>query len=730
MKPRRSIKASVHPLSVSLGLVALSRAFCQTQPDTQVEQTTYNPDPGATLRSAPQPAFYQPPPGTPPDYQEARDPLLTTPHAPLIDMNPVPPIFQNEEERYKGDKLPPFTAAVPNRWDLHVYAGNPPSEGILNIPIWRRYNATEPETPYGYETYQTLDPYKQSLLKGDLPILGQDIFLSITGNSFTSYEARDIPTPSGVSTYNSQSSQFYGGGHQQEVDQFLSMDIDLFKGEAGFQPIAWMIHLEPVYNINYSDVEEAGVLSADPRGPGYQSDNNGVFTNTVGVSNNPLVAGLTASQIAGLKPGNPTLATSKGGFVPGGINLGSTNGNSEPSSYVTRTKDFVALQEGFAEFKLADLTPNYDFVSIRFGNQPFISDFRGFIFDDTDLGVRVFGNYDSNRYQYNLAVFDMREKDTYSGLNTFDSRHQWVFAANLYRQDFFAKGYTAQVSFLTNFDNQTTHYDRNGELVDPAPIGGPIEPHDERVYYIGLNGDGHIGRFNITHSFYEAIGHDDMNGIAGHPVNINGQMAALQLSYDESWIRFNANFFYASGDDNPEGSEATGFDTIMDNPNLIGPFSYYNKQGFIFGDTSVAFKQSDSLVPDLRTSKTEGQSNFVNPGVFIYGVGTDIDVLPTMKLFMNANYITMANTASVNYALHTSNIHNEIGWDLSGGIRYRPLLTNNIILSAGVGALLPGQGYRQMYATNTATLPGYDSTPGGHVDSFLYSAFAALTLTY
>src|SRR5207247_213487 len=73
-----------------------------------------------------------------------------------------------------------------------------------------------------------------------------------------------------------------------------------------------------------------------------------------------------------------------------------------------RTNGFLSLQEFFYERKIRDLSPNYDFVSFRVGSQPFTSDFRGFIFSDTNLGARVFGNYASNRFQYNLAVFDRR----------------------------------------------------------------------------------------------------------------------------------------------------------------------------------------------------------------------------------------------------------------------------------------------------------------------------------
>jgi hypothetical protein len=685
---------------LGLGLGAFWPAFAQ--------DAAYNPDPGASKKPIQAP-FYQVPPGTPPDYGLERDPLLDTPHAPLLDIHPIRKTWENRD--YPEEQLPPDTLGVPDRWDL-------------DIPVWMRYNAPERETPYMYNTPRLWDPYKQSVLKGDVPIAGQDIFLSLAATSFTSYEARDIPTPAGVSTASANSTEFYGQGNQQEVDQFLSFKLDLFQGETVFQPVTWDLHLEPVYNINYIRVKENGILSVDPRGTSSQSDNNGVLTNNSGNGNNSGGTDPGLTNPGGLTPGNPTAPLGGGGFdFVGPQEFG--------SKYTTRTKDFATLQEAFLEFHLADFSDNYDFISMRVGNQPFNSDFRGFVFNDTNLGIRIFGNADSNRWQYNLAAFDMREKDTYSDLNTFDSRHQYVFIANVYRQDFLFKGYTAQLSFLANLDDADTHYDRTGNLVDPEPLGGPIEPHDVRAYYIGWNGDGHIGRFNITHSFYQVYGKDTLNGLAGQAVDINARMAAVELSYDQDWIRFKGSFFYASGDSNPSDSHATGFDSIMDNPNFAGgPFSYYSRQGFVFGDTDVLFKQRDSLLVDLRSSKTEGQANFVNPGVFLYGVGTDMDLLPTLKLFLNANYIRMAEVAPVNLALHTSNQTPVIGWDLSGGVQYRPLLTDNIIVSAGLGALIPGNGYKEIYQSNTNPVPGYQNGPSGHLDSFLYSAFAAVTLTY
>ncbi len=90
----------------------------------------------------------------------------------------------------------------------------------------------------------------------------------------------------------------------------------------------------------------------------------------------------------------------------------------------------------------------------------------------------------------------------------------------------------------------------------------------------------------------------------------------------------------------------------------------------------------------------------------------------------------MATVEPVNLALHTANTTPVIGWDLSAGVQYRPLLTDNIIVSAGLGALISGDGYKAIYQSNTIPVPGYASPSPGHVDSFLYSAFASVTFTY
>jgi len=367
----------------------------------------------------------------------------------------------------------------------------------------------------------------------------------------------------------------------------------------------------------------------------------------------------------------------------------------------TRLDSHLGLQEGFAEVKLKDLSNQFDFVSLRVGVQSFTSDFRGFIFSDQEPGVRLFGNFDSNRYQFNLAYFAMLEKDSNSGLNSMAYRHQQVMIANIYRQDFIKPGYTIQASFHYDKDDPSFQYDTNNFLVRPAPIGQVI-PHSIRSYYYGLTGDGHFGKFNLTHAFYQVLGHDNFNELAGRRVDINAQMAAVELSLDKDWLRYRLSFFYASGDKNPRDGSARGFDTIFDNPNFAGGFfSLFDREGIRLTGTGVALVNGGSLVPDLRTSKTEGQANYVNPGLFLYNAGVDIDVTPKLRLFLNENLLFFARTDPLELLLFQSNIHTGIGADSGIGASYRPPLSENIVITGGVDALQPFQGLRDISTNRT-----------------------------
>jgi hypothetical protein len=366
-----------------------------------------------------------------------------------------------------------------------------------------------------------------------------------------------------------------------------------------------------------------------------------------------------------------------------------------------RVDGHVGLQEAFVEYKIRDLSPNYDFVSVRAGIQSFSSDFRGFIFVDEQPGLRFFGNLHSDRWEYNAAYFNFLEKNTNSGLNTFELRHQQVIIANLYLQDFGKPGYTTEFSIHYNKDEPSVHYDDNGFLARPAPIG-VFQPHEIRAAYLGWAGNGHFGRINLNHAFYEALGTDSLNPIAGRPVTINAQMAAAEVSIDRDWARYKVSALFASGDGNPRDGRATGFDSIVDDPAFVGGmFSFWNREEIRLPGAGVALTSPNSLLPSLRTNKEEGQANFVNPGIFILNAGADFDLTPKLKSFLNVNYLRFESTAPIALLLFESPIHNTIGLDYSLGFQYRPPLSENISITRGAAALSPGQGFRDLYTGKT-----------------------------
>lgn len=378
-----------------------------------------------------------------------------------------------------------------------------------------------------------------------------------------------------------------------------------------------------------------------------------------------------------------------------------------------RTDRQFAFQELSIEKHLGNVSDHYDFVSLKTGIQRFGSDFRGFIFNDLNLGARLFGNFHSNRYQYNFAYFYMLEKDTNSELNTiFLDRNQRVYIANLYRQDLFTLGYTGQLSFHYNNDRAGFYVDNNGFPVRPALIG-TVRPHTINAYYLGWTGDGHFGGLNINHAFYQVIGNDSFNQLANRRIRLNAQMAALELSVDKDWKRYRLSAFYASGDANPMDNAGRGFDTIIDQTAFAGgPFSFWNLQGIRLMGVNLVNKTS--LLPSLRSSKAEGQPNFVNPGLLLFNLAFDAELTPKLKAVLNGNYLRFANTVTLQQFLNQPAISNHLGIDYGLGLIYRPFLNNNAIFTLSATALTPLAGFSSIYQSQQT----------------LFSVFTSFVFTY
>ena len=491
------------------------------------------------------------------------------------------------------------------------------------------------------------DPYNgNNVLKGDRPAFGDDWFVAFNLISDSTYEGRSIPTPIAIAgSPNPGSLDVLGDPEQTAFTQNLITEFVLYKGETVFKPPDYEFRFLPVFNFTSVDVEQSGFLKVDP---------------TAGTS---------------------------------------------------RREGFVGIQGLFIDKHLRNVSERFDFDSIRIGIQPITADFRGFLFQDSPIGIRLFGTRDNNRWQYNLGWFRRIEKDTNSGLNDI-TENSWdeairddeVFLFNIYRQDFPVLGFTSQIVLAHNRNTESSERftDDNGFLVRPAALG--IQKlRDYDVTYVGYNGDGHIGPWNLTASAYYAFGKEEPSTFSDLSSDISAAFAALEVSRDFDWIRVRGTLVYGSGDDDPYDDKSTGYDAIFENPLIAGAdTSFWIRQAVpLIGGGRVALSQPNGVLNSLRSSKFQGQSNFTNPGIMLVGVGADFDVTAKLRASINVNQLWFDDTAVLEAARNQGDIDKSIGQDLSLSLIYRPFTSQNVIIRVAASALLPGDGYKDLYGSDT-----------------------------
>ena len=502
------------------------------------------------------------------------------------------------------------------------------------------------------------DPYNRNPLKGDRPIFGNDWFINLSVISDTVYEPRSVPTPVGVqSTNRANSVDLFGEINQWVFNQNLIISASLIKGDTAFKPPDYEIRVVPVINYNRVVVEEERVLRADPR------------------------------------------------------------------QGTTRNDRHISLQEAFLDVHLRNVSDRYDFDSIRVGIQPFNSDFRGFLFQDAQLGIRLFGDRSNNIFQYNLAWFRRLEKDSNSGLNHIERklREDDIFIANLYWQDFPVLGYQSQVSAIYNRNREGNDFFFNDNTFIERPASfGSERGRNYDIGYLGLSGDGHFGRINLTHSFYYAFGSDRDSTFTDRQADVSAFFFAAEPSIDFDWVRLRGSLVYASGDSDPFDDTEGGFDAIFENPQIAGSdTNYWTRQAVpLIGGGGVVLSSRNALLPSLRTSKEHGQSNFNNPGFRLIGAGADFDILPELRLSTNLNYMEFDDTSVLEVARNQPDIDREIGWDLSAALIYRPFFSQNVVFRLSGAVLFAGEGFQDLYGADA-----------GKDDAF-YSVLANLILTY
>ncbi|HRQ66707.1 MAG TPA: hypothetical protein PKZ76_17885 [Xanthomonadaceae bacterium] len=479
------------------------------------------------------------------------------------------------------------------------------------------------------------DPYNQNIYKGDKPLHG-DWFLSLLGISDTIIEPRSLPTPVGPqSGERPGSDDIFSRPEQVIFAQTLIAGLVYYKGNTTFKPPDWEYRLTLAAQYNHVRTKDVRTTLIDPR---------------------------------------------RG-----------TN----------RTDRHVGLQEAFVDKHLRDLTDRYDFDSIRVGIQPFSTDFRGFLFQDNQFGVRLFGNRDNNKWQYNLAWFRRVEKDINSGLNDIEEglRDDDVFIANVYRQDWPYLGFFSQATIVHNRNREDEFvFDPNGFLARPASLGGE-RARRYNVTYVGYNGDGHIGRLNLTVSGYYAHGTSTPGVFVPHKTRIRAGFLAAEASIDYSWIRPRLSVAWASGDKDPYDDKSTGFDAIFENPIFAGAdTSYWIRQNVpLVGGGGVTLAGRNSMLNSLRSSKELGQSNFDNPGLRLIGIGADFDLAAEHRVSLNLNQLWFDRTEVLEAARNQASIGKSIGTDASVAWIWRPFMSQNIVLRLSGAALFPGGGFKDLF---------------------------------
>ncbi len=549
----------------------------------------------------------------------------------------------------KPDDEPPAASRAPSEIRLPLKYPLPPIDPNRvepPSPIDTRQSVAVPDRwrimdSLGFK-FPWFDPYNHNVWKGDKPFepfakWGNDWFLALGAISDTLVETRRLPTPFGAqSSDRSGANNVFGRGQQSVFVETIILSAAVIKGNTTFRPPDYEFRFVPAVQINHARIQEVRGLRIDPR-----------------------------------------------------------EGKS-------RTDTHVGIQELFGDVHLRNVSEYYDFDSLRIGIQPFISDFRGFIFQDVPFGIRLFGNRNNNIWQYNLGYFRRLEKDTNSGLNDVGQkmRRDHLLVANVYRQDFPVLGHTTQATIIHNINRESgpDYYDRNGFLIRPAVIGD-VRPRNYNVTYVGVSGDGHFGRWNLTSSFYGAFGTDQRHPFAQRPQAIRAGFAAVELSRDFSWLRLRFSALAASGDKNPFDGRATGFDAIFENPQFAGAdTSFFIRQAVpLIGGGGVVLSQRNGLLVSLRSSKDQGQSNFVNPGLTLLGFGFDADLTPQIRLLGNVSKLDFVNTAPLSVLRNQNITSKHLGIDVSAGVQFRPFMSQNVVVNASMAALMPGKGLKQLY---------------------------------
>src|SRR5690606_565500 len=118
--------------------------------------------------------------------------------------------------------------------------------------------------------------------------------------------------------------------------------------------------------------------------------------------------------------------------------------------------------------------------------------------------------------------------------------------------------------------------------------------------------------------------------------------------------------------------------------------NFWIRQGVpLIGGGGVTLSTRNGLLPNLRSSKEHGQSNFTNPGLRLFGLGADLDLTPTTRLSLNVNHLSFDRTEVLEVLRQQESIDRTIGKDVSAAVIWRPLAIQNVVGRLSVARMFP-----------------------------------------
>lgn len=367
-------------------------------------------------------------------------------------------------------------------------------------------------------------------------------------------------------------------------------------------------------------------------------------------------------------------------------------------------------------------------IRVKAGIQPYTSDFIGSIYDDTDPGLRLYGNVEG--IEWSILGMQRLENDLVSRLNdTGENRDQEVYIAHA----LFKVGDTLVKPSLHFNDDHEGDHDR-----------GRSDKHEEvQAFYAGFTTYGPIGPFQVLTGLYGVWGDQDNGTINGldfrgllgydpnskdpanaatakylfpgrtpkdNDMNINAYLAYIDIAHTmlEGKLTVHTGLFYGTGDEDPFDDDAEGFDSISDNVNVWGD------RGIIIDDrisvnfasvralglarqASVTVVNDDSPYTSLRDR--DDSSNFINPGIIAWNLGATVKPIESLDVNTNFTYFWWESTdvledvLTVNNALNatldpnsngkyrTEGLNHDIGFEWSVDANYA--LNKNFSLFSG-----------------------------------------------